>query len=110
MTTEIKGDVYNVTNGDHVILIIDDENKENAVVCDPWLGKVYPYSFLITKLRTHGLYSVNFSDMDCVYNITNSYNPLYHSLEIVNIIDHMNIIIHLPFPDLTNFHISDLMN
>lgn len=87
-SSNIKAEIFSIEKGDHIILVMDrDPNSdptnpatwgEHAVICDPWIGKVYPTYMIDKELKTfRALYTE-----DKNYNLLLSFNPHYHRLEL----------------------------
>lgn len=81
-------EIFHFTNGDHVFVVLDrdpnsDANSpekwgENAVVCDPMVGDVYPASE--TPKRLKDFTTVTFFKTK---NYFTSYHPDFHHLEVM---------------------------
>jgi hypothetical protein len=74
---EIKTKIFDIKNGDHVFLIIDPDNEDQAVVCDAWAGMVYP-------LKEINNYLMNYEEMTHqgkTYNVLIHYNPRFHKIK-----------------------------
>jgi hypothetical protein len=95
---EINSEVYEISGGDHVFLVIgrieDSDPKspetwgDNAYICDPWLNSVYPAIEFKEK-------TINFYQLQGRYgeyeNCTEPFNPSVHQLT--------------PYPNLNSTHI-----
>lgn len=81
-----KAEIFSIEKGDHIILVMDrDPNSDptnpstwgkQAVICDPWIGKVYPASMINNELKT---FRVMYTD-NKNYNLLLSFNPSYHKV------------------------------
>lgn len=65
-------ELWKIKNGDHGYLIIGDDSV-NKVVCDPWLGKVYPFSAIEYKLKNY----LCLKFKNSFVNICTFYNPKF---------------------------------
>lgn len=84
-----QGEVYDLPNGGHAFFVIGrDPNSnpndyktwgENAVVCDPWKGDVFPASEIPKKLTAFRRIR-NPENSSIYYNVCTSYNPAFHTL------------------------------
>lgn len=82
----IAAEVYGIINGDHLFLVIGI--NENAVICDPWSGNVYPFSELSNKLKAYRAIPVieNSKTLGATKSFINStieYNPHFFSVKPV---------------------------
>jgi hypothetical protein len=88
--SEINAEIFTVTQGDHVFVVIGGDHAEenlqqdylgeNAVICDPHAGEVYPASELHSRMTTHKSvsYPGRFSHW---LNVQASYNPRCHGVK-----------------------------
>lgn len=84
--TPIQAEVIEYSNGDHVFVVVDRNSKgdikhpetwgDNAIVCDAWMGEVYPAVEMPYKLKNFSRYRQS-SDLRMI-NVLSSYNPRFH--------------------------------
>lgn len=87
----LKIEVLEYTNGDHVFLIIDRKPGSNlqcpetwgetAVVCDAWMGEVYPAAEIPIRLKNYSRYPRNGDHR--MINTLLTYNPRYHLFKVL---------------------------
>lgn len=87
----LKAEVLELANGDHAILVIDRLPHSNlqspetwgptAVVCDAWIGEVYPASQIPNRLKNFSRYSRNGDHR--MINTLLTYNPRYHLFNVI---------------------------
>lgn len=88
---QLYGEVIAFTNGDHVVLLIDrvadsDLNRPEtwgnaAVVCDAWMGEVYPAAEMPYRMKNYQNYSQMNGEKRQV-NTLSTYNPRFHQFEL----------------------------
>ncbi len=69
-----------VEKGDHRFLIIGE--GYNAVVCDAWVGEVYPASDIPNRLGNYRQYSADYSKEDSIVNVITSFNKNFHKTRL----------------------------
>jgi hypothetical protein len=80
--------VYDIVNGDHRFLVVGE--GENAVVCDPWSGRAYPFSEIIIHLKNYKGCAADGSP------VLETYHPKKHKLRV-------NFVFHPSNGNITSF-------
>lgn len=85
----VRTEMISLQNGDHVFLLLDRNNNSDlnqiatwgndAVICDPWSGAVYPAEAFLHQYAD--LVSVRMHSNQKRINAIVSFNPRYHQLE-----------------------------